>query len=98
MADSKGAIYNPQGLDIDRVAAHKKVMDSVQGYSGADNLTTDELISIESDVLIPAALEGQIHAGNAGKIKTKIIAEGANNPLTIEANDILTRQGHLHRP
>ncbi|MCC6502932.1 MAG: Glu/Leu/Phe/Val dehydrogenase [Deltaproteobacteria bacterium] len=93
VADSKGAIYNPQGLDIDKVASHKKQMDSVQGYSGADNLTIDELISIESDVLIPAALEGQIHTGNAGKIKTKIVAEGANNPLTIEANDILIDKG-----
>jgi len=92
-ADSKGAVYNPQGLDIEKLAAHKRTMDSVQGFSGADNLTVDELISIESDVLIPAALEGQIHAGNAGKIRTKIIAEGANNPLTIEANDILHDKG-----
>jgi glutamate dehydrogenase/leucine dehydrogenase len=93
VADSKGAIYNPQGLDIEKVASHKKKMDSVQGYSGADNLSIDELISIESDVLIPAALEGQIHSGNAARIKTKIIAEGANNPLTIEANDLLTAKG-----
>jgi glutamate dehydrogenase (NAD(P)+) len=93
VADSKGAIYNPQGLDIDKVAKHKKEMDTVQGYSEAENLTVDELITIESDLLIPAALEGQIHAGNAGRIKTKIIAEGANNPLTIEANDIITEKG-----
>lgn len=93
VADSKGAIYNPQGLDIDGVAGHKKTMDTVQGYRDAENLTVDELISIESDVLIPAALEGQIHAGNAGRVNTKIIAEGANNPLTIEANDILTGKG-----
>jgi len=93
VADSKGAIYNPQGLDIEGVARHKKTMDTVQGYREADNLTVDELISIESDVLIPAALEGQIHAGNAERVKTKIIAEGANNPLTIEANNILTGKG-----
>ncbi len=93
VADSKGAIYNPQGLDIDEVAAHKKVMDTVQGFREADNLTVDELISIETDVLIPAALEGQIHGGNAGRIKARIIAEGANNPLTIEANNILTEKG-----
>jgi glutamate dehydrogenase (NAD(P)+) len=93
VADSKGAIYNPQGLDIDGVAKHKKEMDTVQGYREADNLTVDELISIDSDLLIPAALEGQIHARNAGRVKTKIIAEGANNPLTIEANDILTEKG-----
>lgn len=93
VADSKGAIYNPQGLDIEGVARHKKEMDTVQGYREADNLTVDELISIESDLLIPAALEGQIHIGNAERINTKIIAEGANNPLTIEANSILTGKG-----
>lgn len=93
VADSKGAIYNPQGLDINDVARHKKQMDTVQGYREADNLTVDELISIESDVLIPAALEGQIHSGNAGRVNTKIIAEGANNPLTIEANSILDGKG-----
>jgi len=93
VADSKGAIYNPQGLDIEGVSRHKKEMDTVQGYREADNLTVDELISIESDLLIPAALEGQIHAGNAERVNTKIIAEGANNPLTIEANNILTGKG-----
>ncbi|CAG1064762.1 glutamate dehydrogenase (NAD(P)+) [uncultured bacterium] len=93
VADSKGAIYNPQGLDIDDVAMHKAKIDTVQGYREADNLTVDELISIDSDVLIPAALEGQIHSGNAGRVKAKIIAEGANNPLTIEANSIITEKG-----
>lgn len=93
VADSKGAVYNPQGLDIESVARHKKEMDTVQGYREAENLTVDELISIESDVLIPAALEGQIHAGNAERVNTKIIAEGANNPLTIEANSILDGKG-----
>jgi glutamate dehydrogenase (NAD(P)+) len=93
VADSKGAIYNPQGLDIEDVARHKRELDTVQGYREADNLTIDELISIESDVLIPAALEGQIHAGNAERVNTKIIAEGANNPLTIEANNILDGKG-----
>jgi glutamate dehydrogenase (NAD(P)+) len=93
VADSKGAIYNPQGLDINDVAMHKSKIDTVQGYREADNLTVDELISIDSDVLIPAALEGQIHSGNAGRVRAKIIAEGANNPLTIEANSILTEKG-----
>lgn len=93
LADSKGGIYNPQGLDIDDVASHKKIVDTVQGYREAENLTIDELISIETDVLIPAALEGQIHEGNADRVKARMIAEGANNPLTIEANGILSGKG-----
>ncbi|MBI5642343.1 MAG: Glu/Leu/Phe/Val dehydrogenase [Deltaproteobacteria bacterium] len=98
VADSKGAIYNPQGLNIDEVAKHKSQFDSVQGYKEAENLTVDELLSIESDVLIPAALEAQIHKGNVDKIKTKIVAEGANNPVTIEADEVLNSKGVFMLP
>lgn len=98
VADSKGAIYNPQGLDIDEVEKHKKAADTVQGYKEAENLTIEELITIESDVLIPAALERQINSNNADKVKTRIIAEGANNPLTTEADEILNDKGVLILP
>lgn len=98
VADSKGAIYNPQGLNIDEVEKHKKTADTVQGYKEAENLTIEELITIESDVLIPAALERQITSNNADKVKTRIIAEGANNPLTTEADEILNDKGVLILP
>lgn len=98
VADSKGAIYNPQGLNIDEVEKHKKAADTVQGYKEAEDLTIEELITIESDLLIPAALERQINSNNADKIKTRIIAEGANNPLTTEADEILNDKGVLILP
>ena len=93
LADSKGAIYNPQGLNIDDVAAHKREADTVQGFKGAENLTMDELISIETDVLIPAALENQINGSNAAFVKARVIAEGANTPLTAEADEFLSSKG-----
>lgn len=93
VADSKGAIYNPQGLNIDEVAKHKKAFDTVQGYKNSENLTIDELLSIECDLLIPAALEGQINSSNVNKIKTRILAEGANNPVTPDADRVLNGKG-----
>lgn len=93
VADSKGALYNPQGLDIDAAFAHKTRHGALRGFSGAGELSIDELISIESDVLIPAAFEGQIHAGNVKTVKTKILAEGANNPVTNEADLVLREKG-----
>ena len=93
LGDSKGAIYNPQGLNIEAVARHKHGSDTVQGFKDAEDLTIEELISIETDVLIPAALEGQINSSNAGSIKAKLIAEGANSPLTPEADELLHSNG-----
>ncbi|MEK6758563.1 MAG: Glu/Leu/Phe/Val dehydrogenase [Deltaproteobacteria bacterium] len=93
VADSKGALYNPQGIDIDAAFAHKTEHGRLGGYNGAQEMSIDELLSVESDVLIPAALEGQIHAGNVGSIKTKILAEGANNPVTNEADSVLRKKG-----
>ncbi|OGP35411.1 MAG: glutamate dehydrogenase, partial [Deltaproteobacteria bacterium GWC2_56_8] len=93
VADSKGATYNPQGLDIDAVSRHKKESDTVKGYKEGEDLTIDELLSVESDCLIPAALENQINMANVGKIKTRIIAEGANNPITNDADAVLNEKG-----
>ncbi len=93
VADSKGGAYNPQGLDIKELARHKRASDTVQGFRGAEDLSFDELISIETDILIPAALEGQINASNAHLVKTKILAEGANSPLTAEADELLGSKG-----
>ncbi len=93
VADSKGAIYNPQGLDIEAVARHKQAADTVQGFKHSENLTVDELISIECDLMVPAALEGQINSANVDRIKTRILAEGANNPVTPEADKVLINKG-----
>lgn len=93
VADSKGAIYNPQGLDINAVSEYKNTTGTLRAFKEAETLTIDELLTIESDVLIPAALEGQINSFNAGRIKTRILAEGANNPVTNEADKVLKDKG-----
>lgn len=98
LADSKGAIYNPKGIDVKRAAFHKKEAGSLQGCKEAEDLTVDELLGIKVDLLVPAAMEGQIHSSNVGRIKARIIAEGANNPVTNDADDVLKDMGVFMLP
>ncbi|MBN1460491.1 MAG: Glu/Leu/Phe/Val dehydrogenase [Armatimonadetes bacterium] len=98
VSDSSGAILNTNGLDVARVRAHKAESGSVVGFSEAETISGDELLTLECDVLVPAALEGQLTGKNAGKVKAKIVAEGANGPTTPEADRILTDNGVLILP
>ncbi len=91
-SDSKGAIVNENGLDIDALAAHKEHTKSVLGFAGATDLN-GSVLEIECDVLIPAALENQITSENVSHIKTKTILELANGPITPEADDVLFAKG-----
>jgi glutamate dehydrogenase (NAD(P)+) len=93
VSDSTGGIHNPDGLDISRVVAWKAEHGTVAGLPGAQSKTNAEILEIECDVLIPAALENQITARNAENIKAKIVAEAANGPTTPEADEILYRRG-----
>ncbi len=93
VSDSTGGIHGPAGLDIDRVIAWKAEHGTVQGFPGARDVTNAELLEIECDVLIPAALENQITAANAGNIKARIVAEAANGPTTPDADEVLTDRG-----
>jgi glutamate dehydrogenase (NAD(P)+) len=93
ISDVSGGLYNPNGLDLDAVNKHLEETKYLKGYKDADAITNDELIGIDCDVLIPAALEGQINGKNANSIKAKIVAEGANGPTTIEADQILHERG-----
>ncbi|MEM3364485.1 MAG: Glu/Leu/Phe/Val dehydrogenase [Candidatus Micrarchaeia archaeon] len=93
VSDSKGGIYNEDGLDIKKVMAVKSSGGSVQDYHEAQKITNEELIECECDVLVPAALDNQIHKDNADKIKAKYIFEAANNPTTMEADAILKERG-----
>jgi len=93
VSDSTGGIHNPAGLDVDRVIAWKSEHGTVQGFPGSRDVTNAEILEIECDVLIPAALENQITALNAANIKTKIIGEAANGPTTPEADEILASRG-----
>src|ERR1700744_4117713 len=96
--DHPGSIYKSTGIDaaalLDYVAKHG----GVGGFPEADAITGEEFWTVESDILIPAALENQITEKNAGKIKTKIIVEGANGPTTTAADDILHDKGILVIP
>ena len=89
VSDSKGGIFNPDGLDYDDVSAFKAETGSVKNFPGAKNLSNKKLLELECDVLIPAALENQITAENAPRIKASLIAEAANGPTSEEAGIIL---------
>ncbi|MFN3762009.1 MAG: Glu/Leu/Phe/Val family dehydrogenase [Anaerolineae bacterium] len=93
VSDSKGGIYNPDGLDPQAVIAHKEKTGSVVNFPGAKNITNAELLELPVTVLIPAAMENQITEQNAGNIKARIVAELANGPTTPEADQILFRNG-----
>ncbi len=93
VSDSRGGIYNADGLDPLRVLQHKEKTGSVVDYGEAENITNEELLAVECDILIPAALENQITVENAHKVRAKIIAEAANGPTTPSADDILSDKG-----
>ncbi len=93
VSDSKGGIYNPNGLDALDVLRHKRETGSVVGYPGADNITNEELIALECTVLVPAALENQITQENADAVRARIVAEAANGPTTPRADEILHEKG-----
>jgi glutamate dehydrogenase/leucine dehydrogenase len=89
VSDSTGGIHQPDGLEISRVIAWKSEHGTVQGFPGSKDITNAEVLEVDCDILIPAALENQITAANAGNIKAKLIAEAANGPTTPEADEIL---------
>jgi glutamate dehydrogenase (NAD(P)+) len=93
VSDSKGGVYNPRGLDPKKVLAAKLKGSSVLDYREGDRITNEELITMQCDVLVPAALENVITVKNAPKVRAKIIAEGANGPTVPEADEILQSNG-----
>jgi glutamate dehydrogenase/leucine dehydrogenase len=89
VSDSKGGIYNSKGINIEELIKIKEETGTVLNYKDSDKITNEELLTLEVDVLVPAALENQINERNADKIRAKIIAEAANGPTTPEADEIL---------
>lgn len=89
ISDSKGAIYKGDGIDIKALNDYKKENGKISGFPGSKDITNEELLILPCDVLIPAALENQIHENNAKDIKASLIVELANGPTTPEADDIL---------
>lgn len=93
VSDIDGGIYNPNGLDIPSILEHASSTRSVVGFDDADNLTNSELLTVDCDVLIPAALEGQITRYNADEVRAQFVVEAANGPTTPEADKILNERG-----
>jgi glutamate dehydrogenase (NAD(P)+) len=99
MAEYEGAIHNPDGLDIDEVVAHRKATGSLLDFPGARNLKrSSDALELPCDILVPAALEGQITTSNVGAIRARIIGEAANGPVTADADAILLERGCLIIP
>ncbi|MXX65299.1 MAG: Glu/Leu/Phe/Val dehydrogenase [Acidimicrobiia bacterium] len=98
IGDLTGAVYNGNGLEIGRLARHVDETGAIKGFPGGDRISGDELMGLECDVLIPAAVGGALHAGNAGKVKARLVLEGANNPTTLEADRILLDNGVMIVP
>ena len=99
VSDSSGALYNPDGLDPHAVKDFKNETGSVSGYEGAtEELTNEELLTLEVDLLVPAALENAIDGDLAAAVQADVIAEAANGPLTPEADAVLTDRDVLVLP
>jgi glutamate dehydrogenase (NAD(P)+) len=81
------------GLDIERLIEYRKRVGSFDGLTGVERITNEALLALPCDLLIPAAIEGVIHAGNAGRVRARVIVEAANGPVTAEADEILTQRG-----
>ncbi len=93
VSDSRGGIYNPEGLDIPAVMEHKRNRKPVSEFEGGQKVSNEELLELDVDVLVPAALDNVIHKDNVDKIKAKFIFEAANNPVTEEADNALYERG-----
>ncbi|MBI1907915.1 Glu/Leu/Phe/Val dehydrogenase [Candidatus Uhrbacteria bacterium] len=98
VSDSKSGVYNPAGLDVPELALHKKALGTLKGFAGAQEITNAEILELECGLLVPAALEGQMTADNAPRIKAKVVLELANGPTTPEADDILFEKGVIVIP
>ena len=93
VSDSRGGIYNPDGLPYEEVMAHKQSTGKVAGFKGSKEISNEELLELDVDVLMPSALENVITKDNAGNIKAKVSVELANGPTTPEADKILFENG-----
>jgi glutamate dehydrogenase (NAD(P)+) len=98
VSDSQGGIYDENGLDLDAVQAYKAEHGTVVGLAETLTITNEDILELECEILIPAALTNQIHKENAQRIRARLIVEGANGPITADADDILSRNGVIVLP
>jgi glutamate dehydrogenase (NAD(P)+) len=93
VSTSTSGLYNKNGIDIDALSTHYRRNRSLNGFADAEEMTSEELLIADCDILIPAALENQITSRNADRVKARILCEGANGPTTVEADEILVHKG-----
>jgi glutamate dehydrogenase (NAD(P)+) len=98
LSDSSGGLYNPRGIDVAAALAHKREYGRLAGFRAADAITNEELLEVDCDILAPCALEQVIHAGNAERVKARIVLEGSNGPTTPTGDEILQDAGVLVLP
>lgn len=98
VSDSKGGIYNAEGLALDKVEAHKKSTGALKDFPDAKNISNEELLELDVNILVPAALENVLNAGNADKVKAKLVIEMANGPTTGEADAVFAKKGIVAIP
>lgn len=93
LSDVNGGVFNPQGLDVKALLEHVRTTHAVPGFAGGEAISNEDLLRIDCDILIPAALQCVITKENAPKVRARVIAEAANLPTTPEADEILSRRG-----
>lgn len=98
IADERGAVYRADGLDLDALDRHVDAHRTVVGFAGGDPIDAEGALTLDVDLLVPAAVEGVIHEGNASRIRARVVVEGANGPTTTAADEILTDTGVLVVP
>lgn len=92
IADSKSTVYHSSGLNVKEIDEHKRVTGDLETCIGCEKLSSEAVLSVPADILVPAALENAIHKGNAHDVKARLIVEIANGPITPEAEDILIKR------
>jgi len=98
VTDVSGGVANDRGVDIAALTDHVHETGEIAGFTGGDAITNDDLLAYDADVLLLAAIENQLHGDNAGRVRAKIVAEGANGPTTMEADEIMQEKGMLIIP
>src|SRR5947207_7966580 len=98
VSDISGGVYNSKGIDIHRALRHSKEHGTLRGLTDAEAVTNSELLELPCNMLVPAALENQLTAKNASRIKARLIIEAANGPTTPDADHILNDRGVMVVP
>lgn len=98
VSDSVGAVIDPAGLDVARLKRHKEANGTVRGYPGGSDLSREDIMGVDCDLLVPASLMNAIHDGNVNRVNAKVVAEAANGPVTYEADRVLEESGVLVLP